>query len=222
MLICQQSVNLFHGTNFSALPGIIKYGLNSVDESLRNGIEVNSGEEWSRINGGRSFVSLTDVLHIAEYYSCSGIKNEQSFNVLIGTNVDSASSIGFHIVHSDIPEVAVKSSLPLECIRAICVPSDKIDYVKRIVGDKPIKILAVDDINDKFYCIEDMCFITIFEEKYNEFKQGLTKKRKKFNIGEIKTIVEKFTISKFKDLLNKFRDLLSGGKELDYGRRSTK
>jgi hypothetical protein len=67
--LAENKVNLFHGTNSTALPTILEYGLGSIDSSEKRGLDVQTGEQWSRINGKRSFVSLTDVLGIAEGYS---------------------------------------------------------------------------------------------------------------------------------------------------------
>lgn len=42
----QTGTAFFHGTNANALPNILKYGINSVDKSLKNNIEVTTGEEF--------------------------------------------------------------------------------------------------------------------------------------------------------------------------------
>lgn len=59
----ENHINIFHGTN--AIPGIAKYGLQSVNKIIESKMKVRSGEAWSRIKGKRSFISVPDVLDIA-------------------------------------------------------------------------------------------------------------------------------------------------------------
>ena len=88
--IINNNINLFHGTNFNALPGMLKYGMLSLKESEDVGNEVNTGEEWSRWRGGkkvlREFISFTDQLNKAIFYSAMPPKDKvklPSFGIVI-------------------------------------------------------------------------------------------------------------------------------------------
>ena len=172
------NIKLFHGTNARALPSILKNGICSVDESKENGYQISTGEEWSRTNGKRDFVSLTDTLDIAEgYSSIHPDDNELSFPVIFGTTTDSIKGLSKTKVGSEIPEIGINEKIPKESIKVIMVPSDKIDIVKQLTGNN-IPVLAADNIENKFYYINDVGLIEIYEESYNElYKDSKQKTR---------------------------------------------
>lgn len=192
----QNQIKLFHGTNSNALPSILKYGLNSAFESEKKGIYVATGEKSTRIGGARIFVSFTDVLDIAEDYS--GIKPEAnanlSFGIVIGTTVTDVLQAGKCIVPSDIPEVGVKYKLPKEGIKTICVPPDKVEFVKKIVNNDEIKVLAMNGLNEKFYYFDiDFQTVHISYDRFNKLKEELQepKNNKFFKLEEIKNVMLK-------------------------------
>lgn len=55
----ENHINIFHGTNANAIPGIAKYGLQSVNKIIESKRKVRSGEAWSRIKGKRNFNAFT-------------------------------------------------------------------------------------------------------------------------------------------------------------------
>lgn len=213
-VLVSEKVNLFHGTNANALPSILKYGLNSGLESENYGIEVSTGETWSRIGGKqRNFVSFTDVLDVAYYYSATGPKNNDlSFEVVIGTTVDEAKRFGIISVFSDTPEIAVKKKLSLESIRVIGVPSERIDFVKKIIPNDSIKVVAMDTIQDRFYNFDEFLNnINIDYDEFNRLKNRLNtpKVDKIFKLGEIrKLMIERFLKSR-----KKYGEEVSNGKK---------
>ena len=127
----------FHGTNANALPSILKYGINSVNASIENNIDVITGEEWSRIDGKRKFVSLN---------SSNTLLN---FGVIIGASFEDMSDIIVSGVHSDISEIGVIGNLPLNHIKFFAVPDDKTEFVKKMVGEKNIDVVSM-DMKDRF------------------------------------------------------------------------
>lgn len=173
--LAENKVNLFHGTNSTALPAILEYGLGSIDSSEKRGLDVQTGEQWSRINGKRSFVSLTDVLGIAEGYSTlkGGVTDHSSFEVIIGFCTEDISKTKRSIISSDIPEVAVEDGVPLEYIKSICVPKDKVELIQNIIGDKDILVSGIDDIDDKFYYFDEFGSIYVIPERYEALKREL-------------------------------------------------
>lgn len=219
--LSQNKINLFHGTNANALPGILKFGLNSINESKRRNIDITTGEKWSRIGGERGFVSFTDVLDIALGYSTlkPSIENELlSFEVLICTTTNDVLEVGTCIVSSDVSEVGVMDRLPLENIKAICVPSNKVPFVKKIIDNNEIKVLAVDDIENKFYYVDrDFRQLHIFEKKLEELRNDFQKNScsKTFKLEEIRGITHSRLISKIKGKLKKFESVIMGGNESD-------
>lgn len=172
--LVSKKVNLFHGTTSESLESILKYGMNSVDELEKQGIPITSGEKWSMIGGERSFISFTDVLDIADDYSetTEEEKSKSVFNVIIGTTVEEISKKQRCIISSSIPEVGVLSNLPVDSIKVIGVPSDKVDYVKGLVGDREIDVLAMDDIEERFYLFDGL-ETTIYKDDFNKLKERI-------------------------------------------------
>lgn len=218
----QTGASFFHGTNANALPGILKYGINSVDKSTENNIEVTTGEEYSRIQGKRSFVSITDCLDEALNYTKinSNIKDQLlNFGVMIGISLKDMKNINTTTINSDISEIGVVDNLPLDNIKFLAVPNDKEDFVKKLVGQKDIKIVGM-NLDDKFYNLD-------FKEKLNSLDFSLennisTDSSKTFTKQEVQEEVKKGRFSKIKEtfinLKNKF--LNRGEKNIDIGERS--
>lgn len=160
----------FHGTNANVISSILKYGINSVDVSRENGIDVTTGEEWSRINGKRSFVSMTDCLDEALSYASTSPNNNDSknslfnFGVIIGASFENMEDIKVSPVQSDISEVGVKGNLPVDHIKFLAVPEDKVEFVKKMVGEKDIEVISMD--------IKDIFFISDFKQKLGILEQG--------------------------------------------------
>ena len=160
----------FHGTNANALPSILKYGINSVDTSIENDIAVTTGEEWSRINGKRSFVSLTDCLNVALSYADMELKDNNStkallnFGVLIGASFEDMNGLRVHGVSSDISEIGVSGNLPVDHIKLIAVPDDKVEFVKKIIGKKDIDVVSMN--------MRDAFFNSNFREKLSILEQS--------------------------------------------------
>lgn len=145
----------FHGTNANALPRILKYGLNSVDESTKNNINVNTGEEWSRFEGKRNFVSLTDSLNEAVKYAQMTPNTEiaqkslLNFGVIVGTSLENMDGVKAKSVASDISEIGIGGNLSLNHIKFLAVPEDKVEIVKKIVENQNIDVVSL-DIQDKY------------------------------------------------------------------------
>ena len=161
--------NFFHGTNANALPNILEYGLNSVNKSVENNIDVVTGEEWSRINGKRAFVSLTDCLDVAIKYAdknkCENISNSLlNFGVIIGASFENMQNLNVTSIQSDISEIGVMGNLPLENIKYLAVPEDKVEFVKKMVGQKNIAVVAI-DMKDKYYSMN-------YIDKMNSLEHG--------------------------------------------------
>ena len=175
--LVENKINVFHGTSSAVLSSILTHGLNSGLESQQNGIDVLTGEEWSRGGEQRSFVSFTDLLDMAKGYSAvstSKSKNDSDFEVVIATTTDDIKQEKLVRIHSDTPEIGVKSKLPSDKIKAIMVPSDKVEVVKSMIKDDDIKVLAVDDSKDKFYSVDDMGLINISDDKFNKLKSTIS------------------------------------------------
>ena len=77
----ENNINLFHGTNFNALPGTLKYGLRSISSLIENNLQVLSGEKryYGAIDSEYmnkpiygvnviEYISFTDSLNVAESY----------------------------------------------------------------------------------------------------------------------------------------------------------
>jgi len=186
---CENQVKLFHGTNGNALESILNNGLQSQKTSEEKGTKVTTGEKWSRFTNHRDFVSFTDVLPLAEAYSSvdadEGEKNKQ-FEVIIGTNANEILRSKKVRVKSDYSEVGVLDTFPVESIKIIGVPSEKIEMVKKMVGIKNIIVSPIDDIENKFYYVDDMGDITIFDDVAEDFHKYLKDKNNKVEKKRLK------------------------------------
>lgn len=194
----------FHGTNANALSSILKYGINSVEASIENKINVNTGEEWSRIGGKRDFVSITDCLDVALCYSSIKPKKDDyvnkllNFGVVIGISMENMKNLRTFSVMSDIPEVGIKGNLPLDHIKFLAVPEDKTEFVKKMVGAKNIEVVSM-DIYDRFYSAN-------FTEKYNMIEQEkdaseeLTKQYPSYRKEDVIQVVNNRKVSKVKEI----------------------
>lgn len=171
--LVELNVNLFHGTNSQALEGILKNGLKSTEELQKSGVEIKTGEESTRTEYSRdlNFVSFTDILDIASNYSEVPEEDRKKgiFNVIIGTSTDELEKQRTYTISSMLPEVGV-NSLPLDNIKMIGVPSDKVEYVKSIINNKDVTVLAVDGIDDRFYYIDDI-EASVFTNEFNKLKE---------------------------------------------------
>ena len=156
-ILTKNDINLFHGTNANALPNILKYGMQSVDEQSSKGIDSLTGEKWSRIGGKRSFISFTDDIDTSLDYASftpEGDKiTQESFGVIIGISSNSLKQLKTCRVHSDLPEVGIMDSIPLEHIKTIAVPEDKVEFVRKLVGDNEIIVTPI-SIDEKFYYVD--------------------------------------------------------------------
>ena len=51
------------------------------------------------------------------------------------------------------------------------MPSDKVEYVKELVGDREIEVLAMDGIEERFYYLDDMV-MDIYQDSFNKLKEN--------------------------------------------------
>lgn len=212
--LVENNITVFHGSNGNSLPSILKYGLKSHVESAKSGIEVTTGEEWSRGNKKRDFISFSDVLDVSQQYAAMGSKKgteRVSFGVVYGTTRDAVNRKNVR-VGSDVPEIAVKADIPLEQIKIICVPSDKVAYVKKIVPEG-VKVLAMDDMGQKFFYMSSEGILFVNYEEMQKF-DTLVRKRN-FAEEELKYVAVKTSGEKIKEWFSKLDNLLFGGEEYE-------
>lgn len=206
-LMVENKINIFHGTNVNALFNILKYGLNSQVESEKKGVDVVTGEEWSRMFGKRNFVSLTDILDIAEGYASISPKgvNSISFPVVICTSTEAVKENGYCIVHSDVPEIGVRDHLPLDKIKMIMVPSERIEFVKKLLGDSPIIVASMDGLDEKFYHIGSggYDYLHLDEKSYEDYRKSIFKKvfGRTYSLEEFKYLFLKKFLASAKEKL---------------------
>ena len=130
-LMCKKKINLFHGTNGTALSGITENGLMNIYDLNQSGYDVQTGEKWSRIDGKhRSFVSFADILDTSTGYATISpsegvIGSNMDFPILVGITTDTANYSGVVSVHSDLSEVGVKG-----------VSADNIEIICKIDGEE--------------------------------------------------------------------------------------
>ena len=177
MFLAENGVNMFHGTNSAILSSVLTDGLNSVDRIEQGGNTVLTGEFGTMQSGGldmhnsirgSNFISFTDVFELAYGYARS--KDDGSFQVVIGTTTEDIDSSSKVSIGSDLTEIGVKDNLPVDKIKTILVPGDKVEYVKKMVGDKDIKVLSMDGYDQKAFYYYDS-FFPMPEGKFDEFAE---------------------------------------------------
>lgn len=203
-VIQKSNAHFFHGTNANALPNILKYGINSINTSIENNIDVTTGEEWTRIQGKRSFVSLTDCLKSSLLYANRKPSNNNSINsllnfgVIIGTSFEDMNDLNVLEVASDIPEIGILGNLPLDHIKFLAVPNDKVEFVTKMVGQKDIKIVSM-DIKDRFFNVPYKEMLNILD-KSNENIEPQNSPYPTYSKDDIKPLVNQRKISKIKEI----------------------
>ena len=205
-IMFKDNIILLHGTNSNALPNILKYGMNSVDELEKMGINVLTGEAWSRQNGKRDFISFTDSLSTACGYASSG-DSKGTFGILIGVSADSKEQLAItRIVGSDLPELTVKKNVPLEHIKMIAAPKSKVDYVRKLVEDSKINVVAV-DIEDPFYWPDQdySTMVTYLKNIKAKGKDNL-KSNRNFSVENVKEFACKRMFTIISNVYKKVKD----------------
>ena len=212
--IAQDNIRFFHGTGGNALPSILKNGLNSFEQSKKEGIEVTTGETWSRLSGKRDFVSLTDDLYVAmQYAQVSGSKNKGDYGVIIGIKEETIDHLPRCSVHSDCPEVGIRGKVPVEDISFIGVPKDRVKFVERLVTGKNITVCPM-DFDTKFYDLSD--FPMYFNEEKAKALQAkitnLDKTSTSFHRDGLKTLAENVGRGVMRTVSH-LKEMFQGGKK---------
>jgi len=168
--VVENNINLYHGTKATNLRSILKHGLCTIDESSKQGISINTGEEWSRVNGTRDFISFTDIPDIAEGYASihEDPNDPLSFEMIIGITEEDAIKSKICPIGSDIPEIGIKNTIPPENIRTIFVPTEKLELTKSMLENTGIKVCSVDESKGKFYYFDDMFCVYLSEPTYKQ------------------------------------------------------
>lgn len=218
----QNNINLFHGTNANALPNILKYGMQSIDQQVSKGYTPSTGEKWSRINGKRSFISFTDDIDTSLSYASlpseAGKNAKSSFGVIVGISSDSLSQLKTCHVHSDMPEIGIRDNIPLEHIKTIAVPKDKVKFVRKLVraaGQNEIIVTPI-SIAERFYRVDpEIGEISFNPEKARQLathKKEITKNN--FSFKDLKSIAGTRRAQSIRNIYEKFKKIIiNRGKE---------
>ena len=209
-IITQNNINLFHGTNANALPNILKYGMQSVDEQSSKNIDNSTGEMWSRIEGKRSFISFTDDIDTAlDYASISPKKDkstQESFGVIIGISSTNLKQLKTCRVHSDLPEVGIMNDIPLEYIKSISVPEDKVEFVRKLVGTNEIIVTPL-NINERFYYVDpEFGDISFDSEKAKQLTEKENSSKASFNFKEMLEMSKTRKVSGIRGIYDKIKN----------------
>lgn len=206
----QTSSVFFHGTNANALPNILKYGINSVDRSRENNIEVTTGEKFSRIDGKRSFVSVTDCINESLKYTMINLNDKNmkdqllNFGIIAGVSFQNMEDIRTIPIHSDISEIGVRDNLPLEHIKFLAVPKDKEEFVKKLVEEKNIEIVGM-DLGDTFYNLDFTSRLKTLES-YREGSVDTKTTSQTFTKEDVKKVVKTRRFSKIKEIFSNIKN----------------
>lgn len=167
----ENHINIFHGTNANAIPGIAKYGLRSASKIKEANEKILSGEASTRINGERDFISVTDVLEVAWDYMQI---DTMAFPVIVGTSEEEMrkNDVWTCNVGSDVSEIGIENQLPLKTIKCVMVPKDKVDYVKTLFSNTNINVLGISNINERYFWLDLFLGYQFVSEKYEAYKEN--------------------------------------------------
>lgn len=214
------NINLFHGTNANALPGIIKYGIQCSTKQTARGEDIKTGERFSRFEGKRDFISFTDVLSMATgYSSIKPSKNNSDkkldFPVIIGITGEDLKACRVGTIASDRPEIGALSDVPFDRIRVIMVPTDKVNLVKKMLNT-PAKVLAYDVKSNDYFYMYTNSEIKIYPDTYQEFQKKLNKQnRKSMNLFGVKEMVKGRKIFDIRYGIDRLKALVGKDEEYD-------
>ncbi len=115
-------------------------------------------------------------------------------------------------ISSDYPEIGITSNIPLELIKSISVPEDKVDFVSKLVQGKNIKILPI-NLNEKFYYM-DGTEIYFDDSKFHNFNK--VKESKKFNLEDLSNMSSTRKFDGIKRIFSELKEAITNkikGKE---------
>lgn len=222
--LCDNKINLFHGTNAVALDSILKNGLNSLAASSEENLDVKTGEKWSRSKEyARDFVSFADVLGISKGYSQISVdESDLSFPVIIGTTTEEGKKAGTVPIHSDISEIGIKNKLPAESIKVILVPAEKLNLVKDMVKDSDVVVLpmAIEetmfDVDGPFMEVYDGSNIKKLVDSNKVSDYDIHNQTFSDTIGDSATVIDVSTLDMSQNPLSKEINLNRGYEGYDY------
>lgn len=134
-------------------------------------------------------------------------KDKEAFPVLIGTSEEMLRASGAlsTFVHSDLPEIAIEGDIPLETIKCICVPKDKVEYTKILFRNTNIQVLGLTNLKNKYFWCDCMNLETYFyPEEYEKYKLNYRKEveSNKITPEDLKNNSLKRNISSIKKMYN--------------------
>ena len=231
--LVNNEITLFHGVNANALPSILESGLRSYDRLVEEGINVSTGENYSRRMQGRNFIGFTDVFDLAvdysELFSKESRKDALTLGVVIGTTKSKLCESGrVTRVPSELPEIGIKDYYSLDSINVIGVPSDKLIFVRKLASNTNIKVLPMDTISDRlFHVDEDYMKVEINEKEFSKLKLELQGKEKKksprFSLKELYYLAITRNLTRIRKTIMKFKHIFDTEKkkeEEDNGRKA--
>lgn len=214
-VISKSNVNLFHGTNINALPGILQYGMMSGQKMTEKRLTISTGEEWSRRTGQRNWISFTDYLATAiDYASIQPSNNsshESTFGVLIGiSSNDAKHKETCYLTSPAFPEAAIADDILPQEIKVILAPEDKVEFIRKLVGAKGISVNSM-DLNIQVYIdlmnLSEHYNAQKASELFNTSKQSKIKTT--FSIEHIKKLAESRILSKIRIIYVKIKEIFN-------------
>lgn len=201
--LVNNGINVFHGTEVSALQSILNNGLMSSNKLNENGIQLNTGEEKMQTEyfgyeyNKRNFVSLTDHFdtaatkyagfpyeeqsEFAKQKSGKDLSNDDIPIIICFNGNDIKQKYSGSIVSGisgDLVEIPITSSISPTDIKCVITSYDKIDYVKSIASQYGIEVLGYDNnhkFQKRFYDRDGKFYSSNMEVDEKEFER--TKER---------------------------------------------
>lgn len=90
---------------------------------------------------------------------------------MIGISLNDINQMKTYNVSSATPEIDIIKNVPLEYIKVIAVPQNKVKFVRKLASDTAISVVPM-DMNEKFYYIDDMGQINFNPEQIKELAKG--------------------------------------------------
>lgn len=129
--------------------------------------------------------------------------------MLIGMSSNDVKKMQTYKVDSDTTEVGILDNIPLEYIKVIAVPEDKIKFVCKLVNNDKIIVTPI-DMNGKFYYIDEST-IEFDSEKAKELIEGKKQSQSQttFNNEDVKKLSQSRRKSRILDIYRKIKEKIS-------------
>lgn len=154
----------------------------------------------------RAYISFTDSIDVGLRYASLDSKSEEnkenSFGVMLGVKTEALEELDAFSVESDVLEIGIMDHIPLEHIKVLIVPKEKVEFVKKLVGEHDIEVVGA-EMNDRFYRMHKIGKIEYLMNIERNNQKGM----KEYNQNDMEVVAKEAKLSRimkfFENIKNK-------------------